>query len=126
MIEHIIQCMYNLYGPSRALVPAVGYVITDLRIYGFTPLPPPPAGRPRDADLRIKTSPDCGWRILRSLDEFSETDAGLPYSLWALPDCSWWLGWLVWLVRLWGTQVFVSLSLKMSRNTIRVFVVPPL
>ena len=64
--------------------------------------------------------------VLRSFDEFSETDAGLPYSLWALPDCSWWLGWLVWLVRLWGTQVFVSLSLKMSRNTIRVFVVPPL
>ena len=64
-------------------------------------------------------------QLLRSLNEISETVAGLPYSLWALPDCSWWLGWLVWLVRLWGTQVFVSLSLKMSRNTIRVFVVAP-
>ena len=57
--------------------------------------------------------------------DFPETVAALPYSLWALPDCSWWLGWLVWLVRLWETQVFMSLSLKMSRNTIRVFVVTP-
>ena len=30
---------------------------TDLRIYGFTPLPPPPAGRPADAHPRIKTLP---------------------------------------------------------------------
>ena len=37
---------------------AVGYGFTDLRIYGFTPLPPPPAGDPRNADPGIKTSPD--------------------------------------------------------------------
>ena len=62
---------------------------------------------------------------LRYLNELSETVAGLPYSLWALPACSGWLGWLVYLVGLWGTQVFMSLSLKMSRSTIRVYVAPP-
>ena len=63
--------------------------------------------------------------ISGSLNDFSETVAGLPYSLWALPACSGWLGWLVYLVGLWGTQVFMSLSLKMSRSTIRVYVAPP-
>ena len=64
-------------------------------------------------------------QFLRSTNDFSETVAGLPYSLWALPACSGWLGWLVYLVGLWGTQVFMSLSLKMSRSTIRVYVAPP-
>ena len=57
LIEHIIQCMYNLYGPSQVPVTVVGYVITDftdLRIYA---LPPPPAGCLVDAHLRIKTEP---------------------------------------------------------------------
>ena len=66
-----------------------------------------------------------GGGVLRYLNDFPETVAALPYSLWALPDCSWWLGWLVWLVRLWGTQKTRSPSLKISRNTIRVFVVAP-
>ena len=30
---------------------------TDLRIYGFTPLPPPPLGRPVHADPGIKSPP---------------------------------------------------------------------
>jgi hypothetical protein len=64
-------------------------------------------------------------RLLRSINDFSETVAGLPYSLWALPACSGWLGWLVYLVGLWGAHVFMSLSLKMSRSTIRVYVAPP-
>ena len=32
-------------------------VVTILRIYGFTPLPPPPLGWVRDADPRIKLPP---------------------------------------------------------------------
>ena len=37
----------------------------------------------------------CGVAdILRALDEFYETVAGLPYSLWALLDCSGWLDWV--------------------------------
>ena len=42
LIEHIIKCMYSLYGPSQAPVTVVGYVITDLRIYP----PPSPSRRP--------------------------------------------------------------------------------
>ena len=63
---------------------------------------------------------------LRSLDDFSETVAGLPYSLWALSDASGWLGWVPWLVRLWGIQETRSLHLEISRFTIRVYVGPPL
>ena len=59
LIEHIIQCMYNLYGPSWGPVTTFGYVITDSRIY---PPPPPPAGRPWDAHLRIKMSPAISTR----------------------------------------------------------------
>ena len=68
LIEHIIQCMYNLYSPSRAPVPAVGYVITDCN--GFTPLPPPPgpAGRARDAHPRIKAWPALKIPNLLDLD----------------------------------------------------------
>ena len=51
LIEHIIQCMYNLYGPSRAPVPAVGYGFTDLRIYPH-PLPLPWT----DRETRIRES----------------------------------------------------------------------
>jgi hypothetical protein len=44
--------------------------------------------RAQRVDLTLATvdleSHEIGF--LRSLDEFSETDAGLPYSLWALPD----------------------------------------
>ena len=40
------------------------------------------------------------WECLRYLMEFSETVAGLAYSLWSLLVTSWWLGWLAWLVRL--------------------------
>jgi len=54
----------------------------------------------------------------------SETVAGLLYTLWAQPDCSWWLGWLVWLVRWKGSQKGRCLPLSMSRLTIRVYVVP--
>ena len=35
-------------------------VVTILRIYGFTPLPPPPLGWVRDADPRIKLPPVKG------------------------------------------------------------------
>ena len=42
LIEHIIQCMYSLYGPSQAPVTVVGYGFTDLRIYP----PPSPSRRP--------------------------------------------------------------------------------
>ena len=42
LIEHIIKCMYNLYGPSWGPVTTFGYVITDSRIYP----PPPPSRRP--------------------------------------------------------------------------------
>jgi len=55
----------------------------------------------------------------------SETVAGLLYTLWAQPDCSWWLGWLVWLVRWKGSQKGRCLPLSMSRLTIRVYVGPP-
>ena len=57
---------------------------------------------------------------------FSETVAGLPYSLWALSDASGWLGWVPWLVRLWGIQETRSLHLEISRFMIRVYVGPPL
>ena len=60
------------------------------------------------------------------LMDFSETVAGLPYSLWALSDASGWLGWVPWLVRLWGIQEMRSLHLEISRFTIRVYVLPPL
>ena len=40
---------------GRKIPPAV----TDLRIYGFTPLPPPPAGWLADAHPGIKSSPDA-------------------------------------------------------------------
>jgi hypothetical protein len=54
-----MQCMYNLRVPQGAPVrPSV----TDLRIYGFTPLPPPPVATTRDAHLRIKTLPARGSR----------------------------------------------------------------
>ena len=50
-----MQCMYNLRVPQGAPVrPSV----TDLRIYGFTPLPPPPVATTRDAHRRIKTLPE--------------------------------------------------------------------
>ena len=91
--------------------------------------PKPPRGLPAyAAKSKLAASHRRAYfrTFLRYLDVFSETVAGLPYSLWALLVTSWWLGWLVWLVRLCGTQVFMSLSLKMSRNTIRVFVVAPL
>ena len=42
LIEHIMQCMYNLYGPSWGPVTTFGYVITDSRIYP----PPSPSRRP--------------------------------------------------------------------------------
>ena len=44
MIEHIIPCMYNLYGPSWGTVTTFGYVFTDLRIY---PPPSPSCGPTR-------------------------------------------------------------------------------
>ena len=86
---------------------------------------PGPEKRRRAASIAEACEQHAAREALRSLDDFSETVAGLPYSLWALPACSWWLGWLVWLVRVWGTQKNRSSSLKMSRNTIRVFVVVP-
>ena len=76
---HCCECVVTLSG----LVPAVVHMISDrvgcgvlrvpvgslrvtkrstvtcLRIYGFTPLPPPLAGRPADAHLLIKSSPEC-------------------------------------------------------------------
>ena len=76
---HCCECVVTLSG----LVPAVVHMISDrvgcgvlrvpvgslrvtkrstvtcLRIYGFTPLPPPLAGRPADAHLLIKSSPVC-------------------------------------------------------------------
>ena len=58
--------------------------------------------------------------------DFPETRPGLPYSLWPLTDCSYWLGCVAWLVRLWGTQNTRSLHLEISRFTIRVYVRPPL
>ena len=64
--------------------------------------------------------------LLRSFDDFSETAAGLPYSLWALSDASGWLGWVAWLVRLWGIQETRSLHLEISRFATRVYVGPPL
>ena len=65
LVEHIIQYMYSLYSPSwGAVTTVVGYVFTDLRISGFTPLPPPPAGRPADAHLRIKTLPGGAGRVI--------------------------------------------------------------
>ena len=63
--------------------------------------------------------------FLRYLDGFSETVAGLPHSLWALSDASGWLGWVPWLVRLWGIQETRYLHLEISRFTIRVYVGPP-
>ena len=75
---HCCECVVTLSG----LVPAVVHMISDrvgcgvlrvpvgslrvtkrstvtcLRIYGFTPLPPPLAGRPADAHLLIKSSPE--------------------------------------------------------------------
>ena len=53
-----------------------------------------------------------------TFDEFSETVAGLPYSLWALSDASGWLSWVPWLVRLWGIQETRSLltSRKLPRG----------
>ena len=77
-----------------------------------------------DAEARM-TRRLLGRDSLRALNDFSEMVAGLPYSLWALPACSGSLGWLVHLVGLWGTQVFMYLALKISRSTIRVYVVPP-
>ena len=74
--------------------------------------------------LHLQTPAEELDSSLRPLNEISETVAGLPYSLWALPDCSWWLGWLVWLVRLWGTQNIRSLRLEIFRFTIRVSVGP--
>ena len=69
---------------------------------------------------------DCPvWSFWGLLFISSETGSGSSYSLWALPDCSYWLGCEAWLVRLWGTQKTGSLSLKISRNTIHVFVVAP-
>ena len=44
LIEHIIPCMYNLYGPSWGTVTTFGYVFTDLRIY---PPPSPSCGPTR-------------------------------------------------------------------------------
>ena len=47
-------------GPSSLMGPGNGRrsgYCTDLRIYGFTPLPPPPADRPREAKHRIKLPP---------------------------------------------------------------------
>ena len=51
LIEHIIKCMYNLYGPSWGPVTTFGYVITDSRIY-----PPPPPFPPADRGTRISES----------------------------------------------------------------------
>jgi hypothetical protein len=65
-------------------------------------------------------------RVLRYLTEKPVTCPGLPYSLWALSDASGWLGWVPWLVRLWGIQEMRSLHLEISRFTIRVYVGPPL
>ena len=64
-------------------------------------------------------------KVLRYLNETPVTRPGLPYSLWALPDASGWLGWVPWLVRLWGAQKTRSLHLEISRCTIRVYVGPP-
>ena len=64
--------------------------------------------------------------FLRPLNEIPVTRRSLPYSLWALTDCSCWLGWVPWLVRLWGTQNIRSLHLEISSFTIRVYVGPPL
>ena len=63
---------------------------------------------------------------LRSLNEIPVTHRSLTYSLWALTDCSCWLGWVPWLVRLWGIQNTRYLHLEISRFTIRVYVGPPL
>ena len=43
LIEHIMQCMYKLHGPSWGPVTTFGYVITDSRIY---PPPSPSGGAP--------------------------------------------------------------------------------
>jgi hypothetical protein len=55
-----------------------------------------------------------------------KTCSDLPYSLWDLSDSSGWLGWVAWLVRLWVMQKTRSLFVKISRNTIRISVGPPL
>ena len=55
-------------------------------------------GDPMSSPRRLRHPRPC--HCLRYLDEKSETVAGLPYSLWALLVTSWWLDWLVWLVRL--------------------------
>ena len=65
------------------------------------------------------------FHFLRPLNEIPVTRLSLPYSLWALTYCSCWLGWVPWLVRLWGTQNIRSLHLEISRFTIRVYVGPP-
>ena len=46
----------------------------------------------------------CVTLLIRSLNEIFVTHCSLPYSLWALTDCSCWLGWVAWLVRLRGTD----------------------
>ena len=43
--------------------------VTCLRIYGFTPLPPPLAGRPADAHLLIKSSPAGHCQHETAMDE---------------------------------------------------------
>ena len=40
---------------------------TDLRIYGFTPLPPPLLGHPVDAEQRIKLPPATSRRLFAAL-----------------------------------------------------------
>ena len=47
--------------PSRTLISCRLRKSTDVRLYGLTPLPPPPSGRPADADLRIKLLQALVW-----------------------------------------------------------------
>ena len=54
---------------------------------------------------------------LQYLSEKPVTCPGLPYSLWALSDASGWLGWVPWLVRLWGIQE--TRSLRAARDSSR-------
>ena len=128
--DALLEMTDDTPGANTRTAPASGCAAEDKENY----TDPPVDRRPGTTNPKVRMHPRRlqsppypqpeRLAVLRYLNEISETVAGLPYSLWALPDCSWWLGWLVWLVRLWGTQNTRSLHLEIFRFTIRVSVGP--
>ena len=52
-----VQPLWSFMGPGNLAGNDFRLHNQKSRIHRFTPLPPPPAGRPRNAHLRIKTLP---------------------------------------------------------------------